>query len=297
MSNHHAHHTPGPGGNPALRSGLAWILLFAIVEALGGWWSGSLTLIGDAGHMFSDAAALAVALLAGRLAMQPPSSRHSFGLVRAEVVAALVNGLFMLVVVSGIVYHAIQRLQQPVPVAGGMVMVIAAVGLIVNIVVALKLHHSEQTLNVRAALLHVMGDLLGSIAALIAGLVIFLTGWWPIDPLLSLLICALIVISSVKLLRDVLHVIMQGVPADIDLAEVERMMLKVDGVTSVHDLHVWTLASGQVILSAHVVMDELPNWEFILDQLRQCLQQRFAVHHVTLQPEAAVVCEQMHGGH
>ena len=212
--------------------------------------------------------------------------------MRAEVVAALVNGLFMLLIVSGIVYHAIQRLQHPVPVAGGMVMIIAAVGLIVNIVVALKLHHSEQTLNTRAALLHVMGDLLGSIAALFAGLVIYLTGWLPIDPLLSLLICALILISSVRLLRDVLHVIMQGVPTDIDLAEVERTMLQLEGVTSVHDLHIWTLASGQVILSAHVVMDELPNWEYILDQLRQTLQQGYAIHHVTLQPEAAVVCDQ-----
>jgi len=292
MNDHHGHHAPHPGGDRALRDGLVWILLFAMVEVLGGWWSGSLALIGDAGHMFSDAAALAVALLAGRLALQPPSARHSFGLVRAEIVAALVNGLFMLLVVSGIVYQAIRRLQDPVPVAGGMVMIIAALGLIVNIVVALKLHRSEQSLNIRAALLHVMGDLLGSIAALIAGLVIYLTGWWPIDPLLSLLICALILISSVRLLRDVLHVIMQGVPAGIDLAEVERVMLRADGVTSVHDLHIWSLASGQVILSAHVVMDELPNWEYILEQLRQSLQQGFAIHHVTLQPEAAVVCEQ-----
>ena len=295
MSDHHEHQAVTAGGNRALRIGLVLILLFAVIEAVGGWWSGSLALLGDAGHMFSDVAALAVALLAGHLALRPPSARHSFGLVRAEVIAALVNGLFMLLVVFGIVYHAIQRLQQPVPVAGGTVMVIAAVGLVINIVVALKLHHSEQTLNVRAALLHVIGDLLGSIAALVAGLVIFLTGWWPIDPLLSLLICALILMSSFRLLRDVLHVIMQGVPADIDLTEVEQTMLAVAGVTSVHDLHIWTLASGQVILSAHVVMDELPNWEAVLDELRQCLQQRFPVQHVTLQPEAAVVCAQPHG--
>jgi len=290
MSHHHDHHELTAGGNRALRAGLVLVLLFAVVEAVGGWWSGSLALLGDAGHMFSDAVALAVAVLAGRLALQPPSARHSFGLVRAEVVAALVNGLFMLLVVSSIVYHAIQRLQQPQPVAGGMVMAIAAVGLVINIVVALRLHRGEQTLNVRAALLHVLGDLLGSVAALVAGLVILLTGWWPIDPILSLLICVLILISSLRLLRDVLHVIMQGVPAGIELAEVERTMLGVAGVTSIHDLHIWTLASGQVVLSAHVVMEELPRWEMVLAELRQCLEQHYGIRHVTLQPEAALVC-------
>jgi cobalt-zinc-cadmium efflux system protein len=290
MNDHHEHQAMTAGGNRALRVGLVLIVGFAIVEAIGGWWSGSLALMGDAGHMFSDAAALAVAVLAGQLALQPPSARHSFGLVRAEVVAALVNGLFMLLVVSGIVYHAIQRLQQPVPVSGGTVMVIAAIGLVLNIVVALKLHHSEQTLNVRAALLHVLGDLLGSVAALVAGLVILLTGWWPIDPLLSLLICVLILISSVRLLREILHVIMQGVPSGIDLPEVEQTMLAVTGVISVHDLHVWTLASGQVVLSAHVVMDEMPHWEETQIKLRQILRQSYGVNDVTLQPEVAAVC-------
>jgi len=290
MSHHHEHHELTASGNRALRAGLMLILLFAVVEAIGGWWSGSLALLGDAGHMFSDAVALAVALLAGRLALQPPSARHSFGLVRAEVVAALVNGLFMLLVVFGIVYHAIQRLQQPQPVAGGMVMVIAAVGLVINIVVALRLHRSEQTLNVRAALLHVLGDLLGSVAALVAGLVILLTGWLPIDPILSLLICALILVSSLRLLRDVVHVIMQGVPAGIELARVEQIMLAVSGVKSVHDLHVWTLTSGQLVLSAHVVMDELPHWELVLAELRQCLEEHYGIRNVTLQPEAARVC-------
>jgi len=294
MNGHHGHHLSAADhadGRRALRFGLILILLFAVVEAVGGWWSGSLALLGDAGHMFSDAAALAVAVLAGRLAVRPPSTRHSFGLVRAEVVAALVNGLFMLLVIAGIIYHAIERLQQPVPVAGATVMVIAAVGLLVNIFVSLKLHRSEQTLNVRAALLHVLGDLLGSVAALVAGLVILLTGWLPIDPLLSLLICVLILISSLRLLRDVLHVIMQGVPVGIDLVEVEQSMIQVDGVSSIHDLHIWTLASGQVILSAHVVLDELPRWEQVLGELRRCLGQRYAIHDVTLQPEAVLVCQ------
>lgn len=294
MSRHHGHAHGHSGskdaGQQALRSGLILILLFALVEAVAGWWSGSLALMGDAGHMFSDAAALAVALLAGRLAQQPPSARHSFGLVRAEVVAALINGLFMLLVVSTIVYHAIQRLQQPLPVDGGLVMVVAALGLVINIFVAIKLHQSEQTLNVRAAFLHVLGDLLGSVAALVAGLVIMLTGWLPIDPLLSLLICMLILVSSVHLLRDVLHVIMQGVPAGIELTAVEQTMCTIPGVKSVHDLHIWTLASGQLILSAHVVLDDLSRWEAVLFALRQSIQQAYAISDVTLQPEAVVVC-------
>lgn len=271
----------------ALRAGLVIVLAFAFVEAVGGWLAGSLALMGDAGHMFSDAIALGVAVVASQLSMQPPSSRHTFGLVRAEVVAALINGLFMLLVVVAIAWHALERLQQPVPVAGGTVMLIAAIGLVINIVLALKLHNSEQSLNVRAAMLHVLGDLLGSVAALLAGLVILLTGWMPIDPLLSLFICVLIMISSVRLLRDVLHVIMQGVPPDIRLKDIEKAMLEINTVVSIHDLHVWMLTGGKIVLSAHVVMTDLPNWEAVLAELQDCLEQRYGIVDVTLQPEAS----------
>jgi cobalt-zinc-cadmium efflux system protein len=282
------HDHPHPSGSTqALRSGLIIVLGFAAVEAVGGWWAGSLALMGDAGHMFSDAAALAVAAVASHLAAQPPSSRNTFGLQRAEVVAALINGLFMLLVVVGIAWHAVERLQQPEPVAGGTVILIAAIGLIINIILALKLHNSEQSLNVRAAMLHVIGDLLGSVAALVAGAVILLTGWTPIDPLLSLFICVLILFSSVRLLRDVLQVIMQSVPPDIRVADVEKTMLAVDTVVSIHDLHIWTLTGGQVVLSAHVVMTDLPNWEAVLAELQRCLERRYDIVHVTLQPEAA----------
>ena len=270
----------------ALRTGLIIVLLFAVVEAVGGWVAESLALMGDAGHMVSDAIALGVAAFANHLATQPPSSRHTFGLVRAEVVAALINGLFMLLVVAAIAWQAVLRLQEPVSVAGGTVMLIAAAGLVINIILALKLHNSEQSLNVRAAMLHVIGDLLGSVAALLAGLVIMLTGWMPIDPLLSLFICILILISSVRLLRDVLHVIMQGVPPGIRLADIEKTMLKVDTVVSIHDLHVWMLTGGKVVLSAHVVMTDLPNWEAVLAELQKCLERHYGIVNVTLQPEA-----------
>ncbi len=278
----HGHET---SSGRTLLWGLGITAGFAVVEAIGGWWSGSLALLGDAAHMISDATALALAAFAAWVARQPPSARHSYGLVRAEAVAALANGLFMLVVVGGIAYHAVERLRHPHEVAGGVVMGIAAVGLVVNLVVARILHHGEQTLNTRAALLHVLGDLLGSVAALIAGAVIYFTGWTPIDPLLSLLICVLILVSSLRLLRDVLHVIMEGVPPYLDLPAVGRAMAAVPGVRSVHDLHIWTLSSGLVALSAHVVIDSMDRWEAVLAALRELLKERYGIEHITLQPE------------
>lgn len=205
--------------------------------------------------------------------------------MRAEVVAALISGLFMLVIVFMIACHAVERLWQPQPVAGGMVMIIAAVGLVLNLVVASILHRGEQTLNTRAALLHVIGDLLGSVAALLSGVVIYFTGWMPIDPLLSLLICALILYSSVRLLREVLYVIMEGVPLHLDLEAVGQAMVEPEAVESIHDLHIWTLSSGMVALSAHVVIRDMNEWDETLGTLGGLLDERFDVQHITLQPE------------
>jgi cobalt-zinc-cadmium efflux system protein len=268
---------------------LLWVLLntlgFAVLEALGGWWAGSLALLGDAGHMLSDSTALGLAAFAAFIAQRPPSRRHSYGLGRAEVVAALVNALFMLAVVTGIVIGAVDRLLEPAPVAGGLVMLIAGAGLIINIVVALLLARGEQSLNTRAALLHVMGDLLGSIAALIAGAVVYFTGWTPIDPILSLLICALLLYTSLRLLREALHVLMEGVPGHLDLQQVGRTMASQAGVVSVHDLHIWTLSSGREALSAHVVIADLHQWQRTLSDIQRVLGQEFHIDHITLQPE------------
>lgn len=278
----HSHHHHGNGG-----LGIAfWLTLgFAAVEAGGGWWSGSLALISDAGHMLIDALALGLAAFAGWLALRPASYRHSYGLVRAEVVAALVNSLLMLALMTGIVWEAIARLNAPQPVQGGPVMVIASIGLVVNIFVAYQLSRGEQTLNVRAALLHVLGDMLGSVAALIAGAVIYFTGWLPIDALLSLFVVALILVSSIRLLREALHILMEGVPKNLDLPEVGLAMAQTAGVTSVHDLHIWTLASGKVSLSAHLEIPTMQDWPGILHSTRTMLHSRFDIDHVTLQPE------------
>ncbi|MBS4098627.1 MAG: cation transporter [Sulfuricella sp.] len=258
---------------------------FALVEALAGWWSGSLALLGDAGHMVTDATALGMAALAAWLARRPPSPRHSYGLGRMEVMAALFNALFMVAVVAGIAVAAVQRLSATQPVNGEIVTLVAGLGLSINVMVALALSRGEQSLNARGALLHVMGDLLGSVAALVSGVVVSYTGWTLIDPILSLFICALILHSSLGLLREALHTLMEGVPFGISLPEVGHAMSGVAGVCSIHDLHIWSLNGERVALSAHVLVDDMAQWENVLMRLREMLLDRYAIEHVTLQPE------------
>ena len=285
----HAHHHRGlhhhGGSLKPLVWGLVITLAFAVVEAIGGWISGSLALLGDAGHMATDAISLALGAVAALLAQKPASREMSFGWGRAEVLAAVINAVFMLLIVVGIALAAVDRLRSPQPVQGGMVMLIAAIGLLVNIVVAWILHRGEQTLNIRGALLHVMGDLLGSVAALAAGAVIYFTGWTPIDPILSLLICVLILFSSLRLLRDAVDVLMHRVPRELSLPLVGETLAAVDGVRSVHDLHIWRLDSRMLLLSAHIVVDDLQAWPAVLARLQETLTSRFGIDHITLQPE------------
>jgi len=290
MDHHHDHHHgdhahPHTHSNKHLLWAVAITLSFAAVEAASGWLANSLALMSDAGHMLTDASALALAAFASWLTQRPVSDRHSYGLVRAEVVAALVNGGLMLFIVASILHSAFTRMQQPPEVDAVTVMIIASIGLVINIVVAFVLHGGEQTLNTRAALLHVLGDLLGSVAALIGGIVIYYTGWQLVDPMLSILICLLIGVASLRLLREALHIIMEGVPHHLELPEVGQHMAKADGVASVHDLHIWTLSSGNTALSAHVVINDMRRWPEILQRLRHSLDHAFHIEHVTLQPE------------
>lgn len=280
----HSHQHQSSSGR-VLLLGLLLTAGFAVVEAVTGWLSGSLALLGDAGHMITDAMALGLGAVAAWLSQRPPSARHSFGLQRAEIVGALLNAGFMLVVVAWIGYEAVRRLLDPVPVAGLAVVAVAAIGLGVNLVVLRVLHSGEQTLNTRGAILHVLGDLLGSVAALASGLVILTTGWTPIDPLLSLAICVLILLSTISLLREAVHVVMEGVPAHVDLVKVRSRMAEVEGVIGVHDLHVWTIASGSHAIAAHVDITSLERWPEQLGQLRRLLAEEFDIDHVTLQPE------------
>jgi cobalt-zinc-cadmium efflux system protein len=282
----HGHHHPGHGAqSDKLIVALLLTLSFAGVEALAGWWSGSLALLADAAHMLTDSSALGLAAAAAWLARRPPSARHSYGLVRAEVLAALFNGLLMLVLIGYIVHEAIDRIGSPREVAGGTVIGVAVIGLAINLTVAWVLSRGEQTLNSRAALLHVLGDALGSVAAITAGIVIVTTGWTPIDPLLSLFVAALIGISALGLLREVVHVLMEGVPPHVELNAVGRDLAALDGVLRVHDLHVWTLSSGTVALSAHIEIRDLVDWPGILAAARHAMDSRHGIRHVTLQPE------------
>jgi cobalt-zinc-cadmium efflux system protein len=287
MSSHaHTHHHPPAGRRrPAFVVALLVTFVYAFVELTGGLWSGSLALVSDAGHMFSDSIALAFAAIAAWLARRPASLRHSYGWARAEVIGAMINCMIMLGIIVMLVVEAVQRLLAPQPVIAGGVMLIALIGLVVNIVVAFILSRGERSMNARAALLHVMGDLLSSVAALIAGAVIYATGWLLIDPILSLFIAALILVSTLRLLRDTLHVLMEAVPASVDLAQIGKALAKVPGVASVHDLHVWGITPENMALSAHLDVDDLAGWAAILGAARMVLHDRFGIDHVTLQPE------------
>ena len=289
----HDHHHGGHGHDHAhhhaasrwLPLALAITLGFAAVEAFAGWWSGSLALLGDAGHMLTDALALGLATLAARFARAPASPRHSYGLHRMEALAALANGLLMLALVGTLTWQAILRLGTPREVAGEVVTAVALSGLAINLLVAWLLTRGEGDLNTRGALLHVLGDALGSVAALASGLIIQFTGWTPIDPLLTMLIGGLILASTLALLRRVFNTLLEGVPEGLSLQRVGQAMAATEGVRSVHDLHIWSLDSRHPALSAHVVIAHATEWPAVLAALRRMLHARFAIDHVTLQPE------------
>lgn len=283
-SHSHVHASPTAASERrALAIALALTAIFAIVEAVGGWWSGSLALLSDAGHMVTDVAALSIALIAQRLAQRPPSHRASYGYARAEVLAAFCNALLMLGAVGWIAVEAARRLLAPAPVAGGVVIMVALAGLAINLVCAWLLSRG-QSLNSRAALLHVLSDLGASFAALCAGVVVATSGWYPIDPLLSLLVAALILRSTWRLLKSSIAVLMEGVPAHLSYDEIGRALTRLPGVSAVHDLHVWHMTADRAALSAHIVIRDPVDWPGTLEAAQRLLAERFGIDHVTLQP-------------
>lgn len=281
----HDHHRHDARGATPLGMALWFTLAFAVVEAVTGWWSGSLALLADAGHMLSDSMGLITAFAAARLAQRPADSEYTYGFGRVEVVAAAANALVMLGLVVAIAWGAFQRFSEPVEIKGLAVVVVALLGLGVNLAVFMTLRAGTQTINVRGAMLHVLGDLLGSVAALIAGLTVWLTGWTPIDPLLSLIVCGLLLNSAARLFRDALDVMLERVPRGLSIAKVAQSMAAVPGVKGIHDLHIWTASSDTVALSAHVVVDRLADWETVLPAMKQHLHDAHRIEHVTLQPE------------
>ncbi len=261
--------------------------LFAIVEALTGWFANSLTLMGDAGHMIADTLSLGIAATAAWIATRPPSKHKTYGFGRIEVLAAFVSGIMLLGIVVAIVIEAIEHLHTPEFVHGQMVIVVGVIGLLANIIVAWVLNASEQNLNIKAALLHVISDILGSVAAIIAGVVVYFSGWMPIDPILSLFISLLILRSTIKLLKTTFHILMEGSPEHIDVNEVEKALGEIPQVKSVHDLHIWTLTSNQSLLSAHVMIENLADWITIFQAIKNLLKENYHIEHITIQPETA----------
>jgi cobalt-zinc-cadmium efflux system protein len=285
----HAHPGPPAGAGTARALWLALVLTagFGVIEAASGWLAGSLALISDAGHMATDAAGLVIALIAQAIAQRPPSRRASYGYARAEVLAAFINALTMLALVVWIAVEAVARLLAPSHVQGAVVIVVALLGLAVNGIVAWILAREGSSINARGALLHVVGDLMGSVAALVAGAVIQFTGWLPIDPLLSLVVVLLILRSTWQLLRQSTGVLMERVPAHLSYEAIGRALAALPGVTGVHDLHVWAMTADRVALSAHVTVADGTRWLATLAAAQLMLKRDFSIDHVTLQPSWA----------
>jgi cobalt-zinc-cadmium efflux system protein len=284
--------TAAAGYRGRLAAVLGIIVAVLVVEVVVGLLAGSLALLADAGHLATDALGIGLALLAVRMAGRAPTARRTFGWQRAEVLAAGGNALLLLALAAVVVVEAIRRLADPPPIETGAVLVAASLGLVANVVaLGLLARGRRESLNVRGAFLEVLGDALGSVAVLVAAVVIAITGQQRADPIASLLIAALIVPRAIRLLRDVGEVLLEGTPRGVDLAEVRRHMLAQPGVVDVHDLHAWTITSGVPVLSAHVTVerDMLADGcgGGMLDRLHHCLRHDFDVEHSTFQLEPA----------
>jgi cobalt-zinc-cadmium efflux system protein len=283
----HAHReTAAARSRGALVAALALTGGYMVVELVGALLTGSLALLADAAHMLTDVGGLGLALFAIWVASRPPTPAKTYGYYRAEILAALVNALVLLVVAGGILVEAWQRLVDPRPVLGGPMLAIGALGLVVNLVGAWLLHRdAAHSLNVRAAYLEVLSDAVSSLGVIVAAGVVLVTGWTPADALVSAGIALVIVPRTWHLLRQAVNVLLEGVPAHLDLSAIEGAMIQVRGVVRVHDLHVWTLTSGREAMSAHVVVLDVRESERLLDALHAVLHARFGIDHTTIQIE------------
>ncbi len=284
--------------------------LILAAEIIGGIWSGSLALLSDAAHVFSDIFALALSYFALRLAARPPDDQHSYGWHRAEVLAALVNGVSLLVIAVSIWVEAFKRWQNPVEIRSMEMMIIAVIGLAVNVAVAVILgghdhHHDElevhkekpRNLNVQSAFLHVLGDLISSLGVIVAAVLIRITSAYWIDPLISIVIGIVILLSAYRVTRKSLHILIEGVPEGMSIKKINESMRSIPAVDTVHDLHVWNLSSENISLSAHVVLssDNTKTPEQVMAEIKTLLESEFNIQHTTLQFEN-IPCGDGHGG-
>jgi cobalt-zinc-cadmium efflux system protein len=295
MTHDHAHSAACPahqhtraGDRKRLAIVLALVTVYMLAEFVGGILTSSLALVADAGHMLSDAAALALSLFALWIAERPANPRRTYGYYRAEILAALVNGATLIAMAILIFVEAYRRLAEPPEVMGDAMMAIAGGGLLINVIGLFLLHGSKSgSLNLRAAWLHVLGDALGSVGAIAAGLLIWSFEWYWADPLASVLIGALVLYSSWSLVRESVTVLMEGTPKNLDVDRIRDAVISLDGVEEVHDLHVWSITSGLESLSAHVVVCDGEDHAVVLARVRQLLHERFGIDHITIQIEPA----------
>jgi len=290
-SDDHRHDERGAGRATGRPIAIALIITaaFMAIEAVGGFLTNSLALIADAGHMATDVAALGFSLFAIRLAQRPPTPRRSFGYLRAEVLAAFINSAFLIGLTFVIIWEAFQRLSEPPEVHSGPMLIVAVAGLIANLCSAWVLSRGgghAHNLNTRGAFLHVVSDALGSVGAIAAALIMLATGWYLADPILSAGIGLLILWSSWKLLAESVDVLLEAAPREIDPNAVIAAATETPGVRGLHDLHVWTVTSGVVAMSAHVSVDDFSRWTETCAALNHLLEERFGIAHATLQPEA-----------
>ncbi len=281
-----------------LRLGLALTLAVLLIEFAGGLFSHSLALLSDAGHVLTDVFALGLAWFAVEQSKRPADQRRTYGYQRVSILAALLNAITLIVIVLAIAIEAVRRLMDPAPVQGGLVIATALVAIAINAFVILTLRGDGDNLNLRAAMLHVTGDVAASVGVVIAGALILLTGWLPIDPLLSLAIAALIAYGAWGIVRETVNLLLEGTPREVDLAAVRTEITGTKLVTGVHDLHVWALSSDELALSCHIVIDDtsLGDAEHVVRDLESKLCDRFAIGHTTIQVESCHPCGEINHG-
>lgn len=286
----HAHghaHAHGDAADQARRLRIALAITFAILvaEVVGGLMANSLALLADAGHMLADVAALALSLFVAWFSRRPETAKRTYGYLRLEILAAFLNGAMLLAISGLIIWEAVTRLRTPEPVGGGLMLLVAVIGLVANLASARVLHPaSEGSLNMRGAYLHVLGDLLGSVGTVAAALIIRSSGWLAADPIASIAVTLLIVRSAWGLVRDSVDVLLESTPAHISLGAVRAQLEAIPGVESVHDLHVWSVASGVVAMSAHAIVREPERHQHVLEHVLDAMR-LFGIQHVTVQLE------------
>lgn len=265
-------------------------------ELIGGIWTGSLALISDSAHVFLDMFALALSYAAYLISFKPADNLHTYGFHRFEVLAALLNGLSLVIISGGIFYEAIQRFLEPQVIRSGWMLIISVIGLVVNLVVAMVLHndsqHEEpgkQDLNVHSAYMHVLGDAISSFGVILAAVLIMFTGMQWLDPAVSILIGIIIMVSSYRVIRGSVHILLEGTPYHLEVDEIRNSFLAIKGVEGVHDLHVWNICSGHIALSAHIVSPEADHelQAVQMVEIKQMLMQKFGIDHITIQHESA----------